>query len=414
MTAGPTTTHDDDDDDHRSGVIHDLYQRILQHAENSSSGVASLLLGLFLATGGLTYERNLQQRLTRPPIVLGQLPANSQIRHVYDILSATPDSILQRPLVPSLLVGTRAQLSSTAAFLKGGPSAQRRLYLRFREIITMIPDGAQIGVDWEVPLVLSGRARTTAGVASLDDTTTLRERQRREMIQTGPIDQPVVIILHGINNHSRFGYIQSLQRAFASRGWNACAMNFRGCGGVKMTTPRSYNAAYTGDLRSLVLQIAARMAKGVPIFLVGNSLGANVVTKYLGEEGLAKTLPSCVAGGISLGNPLLFYSHLIRFPFNVAMGQARKVTYLQQWHAIQPMNDAAFSSAKRRGMWSATLGQLDSAAAPVMIRADPHPPFGIKIGYESGGHEYWMDSGCYKARYVQSKCYYFINWTRPW
>jgi predicted alpha/beta-fold hydrolase len=47
------------------------------------------------------------------------------------------------------------------------------------------------------------------------------------------------------------------------------------------------------------------MADGVPMFLVGNSLGANVVTKYLGEDSMAGILPACVAGGISLGNPLM-------------------------------------------------------------------------------------------------------------
>lgn len=355
--------------------------RALQDALPDTPGKWIVLISALLSAG-LAYELQLQSRLTRPPVILGQLPPNTTIRAVYEKLTATPDAILSRPIQPSLLVGTRAQLSSAMAYMTGGPSPNTKEYIRFREIFTMTADGAQIGVDWEVP-------RNSAN--------------RKDEVMHGPIQDPVVIILHGINNHSQFGYMKSLQRTFTERGWNAMAVNFRGCGGVKMTTPRSYNAAYTGDLRSLVQQVAARMSTTTDssmrpkILLVGNSLGASLVTKYLGEEGLAGTLPQCVAGGVSLGNPMLFYSSHITFPFSVLMGLARKKTYWDQRHAIQRMNDPLFANAKRDGTWSAhTIGALDQAAAPVMIRNDPFPPFGTKIGYESA-HEYWMDSGSYNV-----------------
>jgi hypothetical protein len=150
------------------------------------------------------------------------------------------------------------------------------------------------------------------------------------------------------------------------------------------------------------------MQEHVPIFLVGNSLGANLVTKYLGEEGLAGTLPSAVAGGVSLGAPMLFRSETIKFPYNVAIGMARKKTYWDQWHAIQNMQDPAFVNAKRKGIWSRTIGDLDRAASPLMIRNDPFPPYGIRIGYENG-EEYWMDTGCYKQSRHISKPFLHIS-----
>jgi predicted alpha/beta-fold hydrolase len=112
------------------------------------------------------------------------------------------------------------------------------------------------------------------------------EDECKRNILKGPICRPVVVILHGINNYSNFGYMRSLQSTFVSRGWAAASMNFRGCGGVGLTTPRGYNGASTGDLRSLIHQVSGRLAENVPLFLVGNSLGANIMTKYLGEEGL--------------------------------------------------------------------------------------------------------------------------------
>jgi hypothetical protein len=78
------------------------------------------------------------------------------------------------------------------------------------------------------------------------------------------------------------------------------------------------------------------------------------------------------------------------------MAIARKATYLEHRHTMKGMNDLAFRTAKRKGLLSTTLGQLDAAAAPLMIRNDTYPPFGIRIGYESG-QEYWSDSGCYKV-----------------
>ena len=337
----------------------------------------AMTLGLISA--GLTYELKLQRDLTRPPVVFGQLPHNTAIRKVYDELTASPTAILSRPIKPSLLVGTRAQLASAVAFAARGPSQKPSKYERFRQVFTMSTDGAQIAVDWEVPTgrkqdILSGKRR---------------------------IRQPVIIILHGINNHSEFGYMRSLQRTFCRRGWNSAAVNFRGCGGSSMTTPRGYTAAYTGDLRSLVLQISSRMQNEARIFLVGNSLGANLVTKYLGEEGLAGgTLPKAVAGGVSLGNPILFRSNHIEFPHNILIGMARKKTYWEHREAVASMNDAASASAKRAGIRSHTLGQLDRAASSLMIRNDAFPPFSFRIGYRSA-EEYWQDSGCYnQSRFI--------------
>jgi predicted alpha/beta-fold hydrolase len=237
----------------------------------------------------------------------------------------------------------------------------------------MCADGAHIAVDWEVPNSL----------------------RKKEITAEKIIRHPVVLILHGINNHSQFGYMKSLQRTFCHRGWNAVAVNFRGCGGVPLTTPRAYTAAYTGDLRSLVLQISSQLQKGVPLFLIGNSLGANLVTKYLGEEGLAGTLPEAVVGGISLGNPMLFRTNRVKFPHSVLMGLARKKGYWDQRHAVKEMNDPLFATAKRNATWSQTLGGLDQSLAPVMIRNNPYPPFEFRIGYEDAD-EYWTDSSSYE------------------
>ena len=200
--------------------------------------------------------------------------------------------------------------------------------------------------------------------------------------------------------------MRTLSRTFASKGYVSASVNFRGCGGVQMTTPRGYNAAYTGDLRSIVRQVSSRLADNIPIFLVGNSLGANIMTKYLGEEGMLGSLPSCVKGAASLGNPLLIDSSIVRFPFNVLMALGVKKIYIDNWRSLNGMNDRFSKEILKRGLLAPTISAFDNAFAPCFVRNDPQYPFGMKIGYENG-EAYWFDASSY--RYIRHICVPFLN-----
>ena len=140
----------------------------------------------------------------------------------------------RRNIQPSLFVGTRGVMSSSAAYLLGGPSNSDR-HLRFREMMRMPLDGAVLAVDWELPHFKNTRATNA---------------QRKHEILHGPIQQPVVLVLHGLNNHAHFGYVRSMMRTCVKRGWVAVGLNMRGCGGVEFQTPRGYNGAYTGGFCS--------------------------------------------------------------------------------------------------------------------------------------------------------------------
>ncbi len=248
-----------------------------------------------VASIAFAYECRLQKTLTTPPSVYTQND-NKYMESLRDILAhGSKDglSILTRNIKPSLLVGTRSVLSSTASYAMPYFSRNENTSVKFREIMVMEADGARVAIDWEVPLDSYSSSVQT-------------RKSRQEYIdnaRNGPIQRPVVVIIHGMNNDTSFGYMRSLMRSCTDRGWIACGFNFRGCGHVQMTTPRSYNAGYTGDLRCVIQKIQARLidSDNIPVFVVGNSLGANIITKYLGEEGYSKTLPKCVKGGVSLG-----------------------------------------------------------------------------------------------------------------
>lgn len=411
MSSAASSPKDKDDNasqtKRKGGSFRCMSRRLSKNLVRRSSSITDALpetpagwtvLVTAVLSGMLGYEVNLQHNLTKPPITFAQIPSGDVMEKIYQKLTESPNSILSRSIAPSLFVGTRGMVSSSAAYLMGGPSSTKK-YLRFREVLTMTQDGATSAVDWEVP-------RRTAAADGTQHNDLHEDRLKNSMLN-GPIQQPVIIILHGINNDASFGYMRSLQRTFCDRGWNAASMNFRGTA-VPMTTPRGYNGAYTGDLRSLVNQLSARMAPNVPIFLVGNSLGANIMTKYLGEEGLANTLPKCVAGGVSLGNPLLINSAVVKFPFDILMALGIKNIYLENLKSVMAISDDHSRHCLRRGFFSSTIAKFDDATAPIFIRNEAFYPFGIKIGYTDGEH-YWFDASSF--RHVAHISVPFLNLT---
>jgi predicted alpha/beta-fold hydrolase len=373
-------------------ISRELYRRrssVVEQLPKTLQGWTVLVSAIGAAVLG--YEIRLQKCLTKPPITFGQFPDDSVMAKIYQKMTATGDSILSRTIQPSLFVGTRGVLSSTAAYLRGGPKTEGE-HLCFREVVTSTQDGAALAIDWEIPLQVGSRIVTP--------------EDGKQRILKGPIHNPVVIILHGINNDASFGYIRSLKRTFADRGWNAAAMNFRGCGGIPLKTPHGYNGAYTGDLRYLILRISGRLGEDVPVFIVGNSLGANVMTKYLGEEGSSATLPPCVAGAVSLANPLVINSSLVSFPFNVFMGFGIKKYCLDNLSSFKQMKDPDFQHTLRNAFLSTTIANFDRSIARYVLHNETSYPFSSIHGYPSG-EAYWTDASSY--RYLRDISVPYLN-----
>ncbi|AQK86355.1 alpha/beta-Hydrolases superfamily protein [Zea mays] len=84
----------------------------------------------------------------------------------------------------------------------------------------------------------------------------------------------------------------------AIKGWNVVVSNHRGLGGISITSDCFYNAGWTADMREVVSFLHQEYPKA-PLFTVGTSIGANIVVKYLGEEG--ENTP--VAGAASICSP---------------------------------------------------------------------------------------------------------------
>ncbi len=146
---------------------------------------------------------------------------------------------------------------------------------------------------------------------------------------------PIVVILHGLEGSSDSKYVRGLLKAVHERGWRGVVMHFRGCSGEPNRLPRSYHSGETGDLVHVV-NLLRRREPETPLFVVGFSLGGNVLLKWLGETGAQAPIKAAVAVSV----PFLLGESAKRLD----QGFSR----LYQWGLMRSMRNAV--AGKRRLM----------------------------------------------------------------
>ncbi|KAK4103815.1 AB-hydrolase YheT [Parathielavia hyrcaniae] len=112
--------------------------------------------------------------------------------------------------------------------------------------------------------------------------------------------RPMLIVLHGLSGGSYEIYLRHAIAPLVMDGgdWEVCVVNARGCANSKVTSGVLFNARATWDVRQIV-NWARRTFPNRPLFGLGFSLGANILTNYVGEEGVNCPLK----GAIAVGNP---------------------------------------------------------------------------------------------------------------
>ncbi|KAJ2723127.1 hypothetical protein GGI07_002830 [Coemansia sp. Benny D115] len=111
-----------------------------------------------------------------------------------------------------------------------------------------------------------------------------------------PSKKPIAVIMPGLGGSSYEYHIRRLAKVLGEgeNGYQVAIMNHRGSGRTPLTSGRIYNGYDTEDFGDIVKHIAAANP-GTPLVAMGYSLGANLLTKYLGEQGDASLFTAAVA-----------------------------------------------------------------------------------------------------------------------
>lgn len=92
------------------------------------------------------------------------------------------------------------------------------------------------------------------------------------------------ILVHGLEGSSESRYMRGIAAKAYRQGFNVIRMNQRTCGGTEHLTPTLYNSGLSGDYCEIVNQLARQ--DGLDhLWLVGYSMGGNLVLKAAGEMG---------------------------------------------------------------------------------------------------------------------------------
>ena len=155
------------------------------------------------------------------------------------------------------------------------PSFQPARWLRNRHLQTIVaaqrPRRFGYGwTSWEPETIELGRDGCIVGEASW---------------QPGPrAASPALFLLHGLEGSAQSHYLVGMSKKAYAAGFHTIRINTRNCGGTEHLTPTLYCAGLSQDVGAIVRHLRERC--GVEeLYAAGVSIGANILLKYLGEEG---------------------------------------------------------------------------------------------------------------------------------
>jgi len=109
-----------------------------------------------------------------------------------------------------------------------------------------------------------------------------------------------IVMVHGLEGSGRAVYINSVSGAALRAGFAVNRFHMRTCGGTERLCRTLYHAGLTSDLLAVLRELCDE-GRG-PVFLVGFSLGGNVVVKLAGE--LGESGPALLRGVCAVSAPL--------------------------------------------------------------------------------------------------------------
>lgn len=128
----------------------------------------------------------------------------------------------------------------------------------------------------------------------IDDSTTILSLEHQPSLPA----RGQILFLHGLEGSAAAGYIQSFAQQALERGFGVHRLNMRSCGASEEFCETMYHSGLTSDTHEILRRMQVTTIE--PLFLVGFSLGGNVVLKLAGELGQT----DLIAGVCAISTPI--------------------------------------------------------------------------------------------------------------
>jgi predicted alpha/beta-fold hydrolase len=112
--------------------------------------------------------------------------------------------------------------------------------------------------------------------------------------------RPIVMLLHGLEGGRESRYVGEVARGVVQLGWQLVVLEFRSCSREQNVARRTYHSGETTDL-AFVVERLQREQPGRDIYVLGFSLGGNVLLKWLGES--PRSVPAAVRAAAAVSPP---------------------------------------------------------------------------------------------------------------
>lgn len=109
---------------------------------------------------------------------------------------------------------------------------------------------------------------------------------------------PLALLIHGLEGSKDSHYIRGLASTLIKDNYSVAIFHFRGCSDRNNLLLRSYHSGVSDDLQEVLHKLAEKHY--VVEYLVGFSLGGNVLLKWLGEQHLSHQVKAAVAVSVPL------------------------------------------------------------------------------------------------------------------
>ena len=146
-----------------------------------------------------------------------------------------------------------------------------------------------IETDYKPPLLFKNRHVNTIYSSLFRKTKPLSFKRKRietldkdfldiDLIENG--SKKIVILCHGLEGSSDSKYIQATVKLLSLNGYSVAAMNYRFCSGEINRQLVTYHSGKTDDLHTVINFVLPNYDS---VYLVGFSLGGNLIIKYNGD-----------------------------------------------------------------------------------------------------------------------------------